>query len=86
MTFSSWYDEITQLAGNVGVPKSIPRKISLQQNRTNTPSKSPKEHYKRTVAIPLLDSLCSHIEERLSGEGCHARGLLCLVSAIILCH
>ena len=74
------------MAENVGVPEAVPRKTSLQKYRTNTPSESPKEHYKKTGAIPLLDSLCSHIEERFSGEGCHARGLLCLVPAIILCY
>ena len=29
VTFSSWYDEIAQLAENVGVPESVPRKTNL---------------------------------------------------------
>ena len=80
-TFSLWYDEILQLAGTV---ESVPRKTSLQRNRSNTPSESPMEHYKRAVAIPLLDSLLSQMVELFSDEGRHASNLLCLVLSILL--
>lgn len=42
------------------------------------------EHYKRTVAIPLLDSLLNQMVERLTGDGRHASALLCLVPSILL--
>ena len=83
-TFSLWYDEILQLAENIGTVESVPRKTSLQRNRSNTPSESPKEHYKRVVAIPLLDSLLNQMVERFSDEGRHASDLLCLVPSILL--
>ena len=78
-TFSLWYDEILQLAENIGTVESVPRR-----NRSNTPSESPMEHYKRVVAIPLLDSLLSQMVERFSDEGRHASNLLCLVPSILL--
>ena len=83
-TFSLWYDEILQLAENIGTVESVPRKTSLQRNCSNTPSESPMEHYKRVVAIPLLDSLLSQMVERFSDEGRHASNLLCLVPSILL--
>ena len=42
------------------------------------------EHYKRVVAIPLLDSLISQMVERFSDEERHASNLLCLVPSILL--
>ena len=44
--FSSCYEEILQLAENVGVSESVPRKTSMQRHRSNTPSESPNQHYK----------------------------------------
>ena len=45
------------LAGKLGIIEAIPRKTSIQRNRSNTPSSSPIDHYKNSVAIPLFDSL-----------------------------
>ena len=83
-TFSLWYDEIVLLAESIGRVERVPRKISLQRNRSNTPSESPMEHYKRVVTIPLLDSLISQMVERFLDEGRHASNLRCLVPVILL--
>ena len=66
--FSSWYNsEIIPLADNIiGVSECVPRKTSLQRNRSNVPSNTPMEHYKRAMAIPLLDSLLGQMKERFS--------------------
>ena len=45
---------------------------------------SPIDHYKKTVAIPLLDSLIIQMQDRLSDEDRHARHLLCLVPSIVV--
>ena len=45
------------LAGKLGIVEAIPRKTSIQRNRSNTPSSSPLDLYKKSVAIPLIDSL-----------------------------
>ena len=85
--FSSWYDElqVLKLADTIGVTESVPRKTSLQRNRSNTPSSSPQEHYKRVVAIPLLDSLITQLKERFNSENNrHTQALLSLVPSVML--
>ena len=62
--FELWYDEVLKLANEVGATESVPRLTALQRNRSNTPSTSPMEHYKRTVAIPFIDFLCGQMEGR----------------------
>ena len=83
-TFHFWYDEILQLAETMGVMESVPRKTSLQRNRSNIPSPSPKEHYKLTVAIPLLDSFINQFEKRFAGEERFGHILLCLIPSVLL--
>ncbi len=83
MVFSSWYEEVLTLANKVGVAEFVPRKTSLQRNRSNTPSESPSQHYKRAIAIPLIDSLLSQMKERFSNDHGHSKRLLFLIPAII---
>ena len=48
-------------------------------------SSSPIDHYKKTVAIPLLDyDLIIQMRDRFFYEDRHARNLLCLVLPIIV--
>ena len=69
--FESWYDEVLKLANEAGATESVPRLITLQRNRSKTPSSSPMEHYKRTVAITFLGYLCGQIRWRSDLEGKH---------------
>ncbi len=78
MVFSSWYEEVLTLANKVGVAEFVPRKTSLQRNRSITPSVSPSQHYKRAIAIPLIDSLLSQMKERFSNDHGHSKRLLFL--------
>ena len=55
-------DEVLKLANEVGATESVPCLTALQRNRSNTPSSSPIEHYKRTVAIPFIGYLCGQME------------------------
>ena len=64
--------------------ETIPRKTSIPRNRSNTPSSSPVDHYKKVVAIPLLDSLIIQMQDWFSDEDRHARHLLHLVPSIIV--
>ena len=83
--FAAWYDEIVKLANEVGATESVPRKTTLQRNRSNTPSSSPMEHYKRTVAIPFLDYLCGQMEEQFKAdETNHTHCLFNLVPSILV--
>ena len=47
-------------------------------------SSSSIDHYKKTVAIPLLDSLIIQMQDRFSVEDRHACQLLCAVPSIIV--
>lgn len=82
--FQIWYKEILDLTEKLGIVEAIPRKTSIQRNRSNTPSSSPIDHYKKSVAIPLLDSLIIQMQDRFSDEDRHARHLLYLVPSIIV--
>ena len=46
-------------------------------------SSSQINHYKKTVVIPLLDSLIVQTQDRFSDEDRHARYLLCVVPSFI---
>jgi len=76
--------EILDLAEKLGIVEAIPRKTSIPRNRSKIPSSSPIDHYKNTVAIPLLDSLISQMQDRFSDEDRHARHLLFLGPSIIV--
>ena len=82
--FQVWYKQILDLAEKLGIVEAIPRKISIQRNRSNIPSCSAIDHYKKSVAIPLLDSLIIQMRDRFTDEDRHARHLLYLVSSIII--
>ena len=70
--FAAWYSDIKDLAANIGVTESVPRKTALQRFRNNTPSKS-------------LDSLISQMKERFStDEGRYAHYLLSLIPSVIV--
>ncbi len=84
--FDIWYQDILRLADRIGSVESVPRQSNLQRKQSNTPtsSRSPIEHYKRSVAIPLLDFLLLQMRERSSGEQDNVRALLCLVFILLV--
>ena len=47
-------------------------------------SSSQIDHYKKTVVIPLLDSLIVQTQDRFSDEDRHACHLLCVVLSLIV--
>ena len=73
------------MADEIGVYENVPRRTSLQRNRSNTPSSSSQEHYKRAVAISLLDSLITQLKERFSCENKKlTQTLLSLVPSLLI--
>ena len=72
------------LAEKLGIVEAIPRKTSTQRNRSNIPSSSPIDNYKKSGAIPLLDSLIIQMQDRFSDEDRHARHSLYLVLPSII--
>ena len=82
--FQVWYKQILDLAEKLGIGEAIPRKTNIQRNRSDIPSSSPIDHYKKSGAIPLLDSLIIQMQDRFSDEDRHARHSLYLVPSIIV--
>ena len=83
--FQVWYKQILDLAEKLGIVEARPRKTSsILRNRSNIPSCSPIDHYKKSVAIPLLDSLTIQMQDQFSDEDRHTRHLLYLVPSIIV--
>ena len=60
-----------------------PRVCSRQLNRDNTPAESVSEYWKRTVAIPFLDTVCSELKSRFSQETVAHYELCALIPSVI---
>ena len=84
--FDIWYQDTLRLADRIGFVKCVPRKTNLQRHRSKTPTSSrrPIEHYKQSVAIPLLDFLLLQLHERSNGEQDNVRALLCVVLTLLV--
>ena len=53
--FQVWYKQILDLAEKLGIVEASPRKTSIQRNRSNIPSCSPIDHYKKNLWLfPFL--------------------------------
>ena len=57
-----WFREAVEIAEKVGTTPSKPRTARSQQHRSNTPSDSPSEYYRRVISVPFLDHLIAQIE------------------------
>lgn len=58
------YNEAVQIATKVNVEESMPRTTGRQRHRSNVPSSTPTEYYKRVLTIPALDHLISEMNRR----------------------
>ncbi|KAI4461445.1 52 kda repressor of the inhibitor of the protein kinase-like protein-related [Holotrichia oblita] len=63
------------IAEKVGVELSVPRVTQKQVYRSNPPSESAVEYWKRSIIIPYLDSLTSSLDARFSNENTPAFSL-----------
>ena len=68
MWFLRLYQKVLNLSELVQSTEERPRVYSGQRNRDNTPTESVADYWKRAVAIPFLDVICSELECRLSKE------------------
>ena len=81
--FSRLYQEVLRIATLMQCSEARPRLCSRQRNRDNTPSESVAEYWKRTVAIPFLDIVCSEIQSRFSIEKRAHYELCALIPSVI---
>ncbi|XP_046861621.1 uncharacterized protein LOC124454912 [Xenia sp. Carnegie-2017] len=61
---ANWYSIALTMAEKVGVEEKKPRTCGRQAIRSNVPSESVSDYFKKTITIPLADHLCSELEKR----------------------
>ncbi|CAH1113694.1 unnamed protein product [Psylliodes chrysocephalus] len=67
--FQQLFDEAKELAEQLNVEIKCPRLVSRQVHRANNqPAQLAEEYFRRSVYIPLLDSIINDLQERLSPE------------------
>ena len=82
---AAWWEEAVATAAGVNVEPSMPRTCGRQQGRSNTPATSPKEYFRRTVSVPLLDELLGQFDTRfgpLQLKICKGMSLLPSIAAL----
>ncbi len=57
-----WHDTAVTLGKNIRATTTK----TLLTSRSNTPGDTPEEYYRRTLSIPFLDQLITHLESRFS--------------------
>lgn len=65
---SQVYQEALTLSQRVDVEESAPRRAGRQQHRSNAPSDSVSEYYKRNLTIPILDHLSNELHTRFDAN------------------
>ena len=79
-----WYDTATTLGSAVNTLPSIPRRCSRQRGRSNVPANTPEVYYRRSITIPFLDELLSHLNTHFSKTQQLAVKALSIVPSILL--
>ena len=71
------WPKIEDKAENLSVVLQPPRRAERQTMRANTPGTT-KEYFKRTIAIPILDSVISSLTKRFGADQRKVANLLTL--------
>ena len=79
-----WFAEVEELSTAIGKEPSLPRLCGRQTHRSNIPSQTPKEYYRLTITIPLLDHMLSEMASRFSKHQQTAVTGLLLVPSILV--
>uniref|UniRef100_UPI00358F763F 52 kDa repressor of the inhibitor of the protein kinase-like n=1 Tax=Myxine glutinosa TaxID=7769 RepID=UPI00358F763F len=82
--FQHMYVEVLAVAEKVGSTEQWPRVCGRQTQRKNCPSESVAEYWKRTVAIPFLDVICSEMKSRFSQDKRAHYELCALIPEVIV--
>ena len=64
--YLGWYDEVTSIAESNPISPAMPSSVLTQVNRSNAPSESVSQYYKRNVAIRFLDPLSGQMQAHFS--------------------
>ncbi len=80
--FDKIFSHSVRMAEHVGTEVSMPRIVRRQQHRSNPEVSSPKDYYKKTVAIPFLDHVLSTLDSQFSEAAKVASSLLGVVPSV----
>ena len=64
--FGQIFKQTQRMAIKLDVPPSLPRRVARQMHRNNVPADIPKEYFKRSLVIPLLDNFIYELEFRFN--------------------
>lgn len=82
--FERIYQKVLNLAKIVGSTEDRPRVCSRQTLRENYPSESVADYWRKSVAIPFLDVICSEMKCRFSEEKRAHYELCALIPQVIV--
>ena len=77
------YRQAERIATSLDVSPSVPRTVSRQMHQSNISANIPEEHYRRVLAIPVLDTFIAEMEFRFNELNQRASTLLTLIPSII---
>ncbi|CAN7978385.1 unnamed protein product [Ixodes persulcatus] len=66
--FKKIFEQSCFLLHDVNVEMTLPRIVGRQSQRSNAPSVTPEEHYRRNVYLPLLADLENQLKERFQNH------------------
>ena len=82
--FQRMYEKDVTVAEMVGSTEQRPRVCNRQRNRENCPAESVDQNWKRTVAIPFVDVICSELHDRFSEDKRAHYELCALIPQVIV--
>ena len=78
------YKEAILLAGEQNVLEKAPRLCSKQTHRTDQPSSTSSQYYKRSFRIPVIEDLVNNLNARFSEKKLKIFYGLCIIPDVIL--
>ena len=77
--FTDWFKEAEDLAEELSEEIKVKRVAGRQVHRANAASETPKEHFRRNLAIPFIDHLKQEMDIRFSKEDRVGRAIFSLL-------
>ena len=66
--FPKIFEKAVEMASKVDVKEAKPRVAARQKGKSNNPSATPEEYFKRNIAIPFLDHILENLQEKFDGN------------------
>ena len=81
---SQWFKSAVHISEKIkGSPPSMPRCCGRQTQRQNVPAETPEDYYRRSLTVPFIDYMLSHLEMRFSDLQQKATMALQIIPSVI---